>query len=401
MKPVNIFSPEFKRSPYASYAEMRQHAPVCRVLRPDGTPIWLITRYEDVMAVIKDPRFKKNFRSVLTPEELQHSPLFPEDAINLTHHMLSSDPPDHTRLRNLVSKAFSPRLVQELRPRIVALANQLIDTVLPRGHMDLIDDYAFELPITIIAELLGVPHQDRDRFRQWSNVMVGERTSPEAFSEIAAAGRAFAAYLTELFAVRRKEPRADLISALVQAEESGDQLSEIELLSTVFLLLVAGHETTVNLIGNGILALLTHPSELERLRREPSLLPQAVEEFLRFEGPVETSTARFPSEDVELNGVTIPRGNLVLVVLASANRDPEQFPEPERLDIGREDNRHVAFGHGLHYCLGAALARLEGQIAIGTLLERLPNLRLAVPVEQLTWRPGLLIRGLTNCPLTF
>jgi cytochrome P450 len=360
-----------------------------------------VTRYEDVMSIIKDPRFKKNFRSVLTADELATSQLYPEATMNLTHHMLSSDPPDHTRLRSLVSKAFSPRLVQALRPRIETLAVELLDAVIPQGRMDLIDDYAFPIPMTIIAELLGVPQEDRDRFRQWSNVLVGERSTATAQAEIMAAARGFADYLTQLFAARRSEPRADLVTALLQAEEAGDQLSASELLSTVFLLLVAGHETTVNLIGNGFLALLTHPAELERLRREPQLLPQAIEELLRFDGPVTTSTARFPSEDVQVAGVTIPRGALVLVVLGSANRDPAQFPDPDKLDLTRADNRHLAFGHGLHYCLGAALARLEGQIAIGTLLERLPSARLAVSVDQLQWRPGLLIRGLVNCPLEF
>jgi cytochrome P450 PksS len=401
MEPINPFTPAFKRSPYPGYAKMREEAPVLKVLRPGGPAIWLITRYDDVVSVLRDPRFKKDYRSVVEPEERAIWRALPPIEAALTRHMLASDPPDHTRMRNLVVKAFAPRLIAQQRERIQALADSLIDAVFSRGEMDLIDDYAFPLPITVIAELMGVPVADRDRFREWSSAVVTDRTAPGALEALAVAGKAFVAYLRDLFEERRKNPRADLITALVEAEEAGDRLDETELVSTVFLLLVAGHETTVNLIGNGMLALLTRPDELKRLRDEPALLVPAVEELLRFDGPVETSTFRFAAEAVELAGVTIPRGAPVLVVLGSANRDATRFSDADQLILDRRDNDHLAFGHGIHYCLGASLARLEGQIAIGTLLRRLPSLRLAVPVEELEWRPSLLIRGMVRCPVRF
>jgi cytochrome P450 PksS len=379
---------------------MREEAPVQRVPRPGGAALWLVTRYDDVVAVLRDPRFKKDFRN-LEPEELTSRPAQPTVWVALNRHMLASDPPDHTRLRNLVVKAFAPRLIAQQRDRIQALADSLIDAVLPRGEMDLIDDYAFPLPITVIAELMGVPVADRDRFRAWSSAVVTDRAEPGAWEAVEAAGQAFVAYLRDLFEERRRNPRPDLVTALVEAEEAGDRLDEDELVSTVFLLLVAGHETTVNLIGNGMLALLTHPEELQRLRDVPALIAPAVEELLRFDGPVETSTLRYAAETVEVAGVTIPRGAIVMVVLSSANRDAAHFADADQLKLERPDNDHLAFGHGIHYCLGASLARLEGQIAIGTLLRRLPSLRLAVPVEQLEWRQSVLIRGMVRCPLRF
>jgi cytochrome P450 PksS len=400
VEPIRPFSPAFKRSPFPGYATMREETPVLRVLRPGGAALWLVTRYDDVMAVLHDPRFKKDYRSVEREDAKGHLAA-PDIWAALSRHMLASDPPDHTRLRNLVVKAFAPRLIAQQRERIQALADSLIDAVLPRGEMDLIDDYAFPLPITVIAELLGVPAADRDRFRAWSGAVVTDRTAPGALEALMVAGQAFVTYLRDLFEERRRTPRPDLVTALVEAEEAGDRLDEAELISTVFLLLVAGHETTVNLIGNGMLALLTHPEELRRLRDDPALLAPAVEELLRFDGPVETSTLRFASEPVEVAGVTIPRGATVMVVLSSANRDAAHFADADRLVLERSDNDHLAFGHGIHYCLGASLARLEGQIAIGTLLRRLPSLRLAVPVEQLDWRQSVLIRGMVRCPLRF
>lgn len=397
---MNPFTPAFKRSPYPGYAKMREETPVHRVVRPGGPAIWLVTRYDDVITVLRDPRFKKDFRNV-DPEDAASRQALPPIAAALSRHMLASDPPDHTRMRNLVVKAFAPRLIAQQRERIQALADSLIDAVLPRGEMDLIDDYAFPLPITVIAELMGVPAADRDRFRAWSSAVVTDRTAPGALEALAVASQAFVAYLRDLFEERRRNPRPDLVTALVEAEEAGDRLDEDELLSTVFLLLVAGHETTVNLIGNGMLALLTRPEELRRLRDDPSLLAPAIEELLRFDGPVETSTFRFAAETVELAGVTIPRGAPVLVVLGSANRDAARFADADQLLLDRRDNDHLAFGHGIHYCLGASLARLEGQIAIGTLLRRLPSMRLAVPLEQLEWRQSLLIRGMVRCPVRF
>jgi cytochrome P450 len=305
-------------------------------------------------------------------------------------------------LRALVSKAFTPRLIERMRPRVQAIADGLLDAVQDRGGMDLIDGYAFPLPITVIAELLGVPAEDRNNFREWSDAAVSGNASQEYLEEILIPHmQAFTDYLRALFEEKHANPRDDLVSALVQAEEAGDKLSEDELLGMVFLLLVAGHETTVNLIGNGVLALLQHPDQLRKLKDDPSLIKPAVEELLRYDGPVETSTERFAREDVDMGRTVIPRGEMVLVVLAAADHDPERFSDPDNLDITRTDNRHLAFGKGVHHCLGAPLARMEGQIAISTLLRRMPNLRLKGSPESLSWRPGMILRGLRGLPVEF
>jgi cytochrome P450 len=316
--------------------------------------------------------------------------------------MLDTDPPDHTRLRALVSKAFTPRLVEGMRGRIQAIADALLDALEDKGDIDLIDEYAFPLPVTVIAELLGVPVEDRDKFRQWSDAAVSGNATKEYIEKILIPHmQAFTNYLRAMFEEKRRNPEDDLISALVRAEEAGDRLSEDELLGMVFLLLIAGHETTVNLIGNGVLALLEHPDQLQKLRNDPSFIKLAVEELLRYDGPVETSTERFAREDVAISKTKIPKGEMVLVVLAAADRDPERFPYPDTLDITRTDNKHLAFGKGIHHCLGASLARMEGQIAVGTLLRRMPNLRLKAPPKSLVWRPGLVLRGLKALPVEF
>ena len=399
---VDLFDPAFKADPYPTYSELRSSAPVHRVTLPDGRGVWLITRYEDVLAVFKDRRFVKNWRQVLTPEQLAQIPPIPEVMEPLTTNMLDTDPPDHERLRALVSKAFTPRLIEHMRPRVQEIADTLLDAVQARGEMDLIDDYAFPLPITVIAELLGVPAEDRHSFREWSNAAVSRDASLEYMEKILIPHmQAFTGYLRQMFEEKRKHPKDDLISALVRAEEAGDKLSEDELLGMVFLLLVAGHETTVNLIGNGVLALLQHPEQLEKLKADPSLIRPAVEELLRYDGPVETSTERFASEDVWIGETLIPRGEMVLVVIAAADRDPNRFPDPDALDITRSDNKHLAFGKGIHHCLGAPLARMEGQIALSTLLSRMPELRLKGSPELLSWRQGMVLRGLRALPVAF
>lgn len=394
----DLASPAFVADPYPTYARLREHAPIQRVRLPDGFAVWLVTRYDDVVAIFKDERFVKDYRNTLPPDQRAQFHSGPGVFAILNRHMLDRDPPDHTRLRALVSKAFTPRMIEQLRPRIQTIADDLLQAVQDQGQMDLIDAYAFPLPITVISEMLGVPLADRDTFRRWSNVLVGDSPDPAGQYE-AAVG--FTTYLRDLVNQRRRTPASDLISGLVQAEEQGDKLSEDELLAMLFLLLVAGHETTVNLIGNGTLALLQHPDQMQKLRDDPTLLKPAIEELLRYDGPVETSTFRFAREDVEIGGQTIRRGEPVLVVIAAANHDPAHFAAPDQLDVTRTDNRHVAFGHGIHFCLGAPLARMEGQIAIGTLLRRMPDLRLAVPADQLQWRPGLLIRGLQRLPVEF
>lgn len=397
---VNLLNPAFKANPHPTYAALRAVAPVHRVTLPDGQGVWLITRYDDVAAVLKDERFVKDWRNAKTPEQMAQMPRQAEVLVKLDRNMLKLDPPDHTRLRALVHKAFTPRLVAGLRDRMQAVAETLLDAVEAKGELDLISDYAFPLPIIVIAELLGVPVEDRDKFRAWSDMVV----SPTSYAEVektASAMLDFTAYLRLLFEARQAAPQDDLISALVLTEEAGDKLSEDELFAMVYLLLVAGHETTVNLIGNGVLALLQHPDQLARLKADSALIEPAIEELLRYDGPVETSTPRYAREDIALGGAVIPRGEMVFVVISSADRDPEQFPNPERLDITRDIRQHVAFGQGPHYCLGAPLARLEGQIAINTLLRRFPHLRLKAAPETLTWKPGLVLRGLHSLPLVF
>jgi cytochrome P450 len=399
---VDLFDPTFKANPYPTYAELRSEAPVYRAELPDGRGVWLVTRYDDVVAVLKDERFAKDWRSAMTPEQLAQIPPIPEVMKPLSENMLDKDPPDHERLRRLVSKAFTPRLIERMRPRVQDIADTLLDAVEDNGGMDLIDDYAFPLPITVIAELLGVPVEDRNRFREWSNAAVSGDTTQEYVEKILLPHmQAFIDYLRALFEEKRENPKDDLISALVLAEEAGDKLSEDELLAMVFLLLVAGHETTVNLIGNGTLALLQNPDQLQKLKDDPSLIKPAIEELLRYDGPVETSTERFAREDVAIGDTVIPKGEMVMVVIAAADHDPERFPEPNTLDIARADNKHLAFGKGIHHCLGAPLARMEGQIALGTLLRRMPDLRLKGSPESLTWRPGMVLRGLKGLPVEF
>ncbi|MCB0195075.1 MAG: cytochrome P450 [Anaerolineae bacterium] len=397
---VNLLDPAFKANPYPTYAALRSAAPVHRVTLPEGQSVWLITRYDDVVTVLKDDRFVKDWRNAKTPEQIVQIPHQAEVLAKLDHNLLKLDPPDHTRLRALVHKAFTPHLVAGLRDRIQTIADTLLDAVQAKGKLDLIADYAFPLPIIVIAELLGVPAEDRDKFRAWSDMAVST-TSYAEVEKTASAMLDFTAYLGVLFEARRAAPQDDLISALVLSEEVGDKLTEDELFAMVYLLLVAGHETTVNLIGNGTLALLQHPDQLARLKADPTLIESAIEELLRYDGPVETSTGRYASEDIAIGGAVIPRGEMVFVVIGSADHDPEQFPNPETLDIGRDIDRHVAFGMGPHYCLGAPLARLEGRIAINTLLRRLPNLRLEVAPETLSWKPGLVLRGLHTLPLIF
>lgn len=398
---LDMFSPEFQVNPYPGYARLRSEAPVHRVTLPDGQGMWLITRYDDVMSVLKDNRFVKDWRNAMNPEQVARMPPIPDVMKPLSQNMLDLDPPDHRRLRALVSKAFTPRLIETLRPRIQQIADDLLDAVEATGEMDLIDDYAFPLPITVIVELLGVPGEDRDKFRRWSDAAVSGDATQEYFQRITPDMMAFTSYLRAMSEEKRENPKDDLISALVQAEEAGDKLNEDELLAMVFLLLIAGHETTVNLIGNGTRALLQHREQLEKLENDPSLLKPAIEELLRYDGPVETSTSRFASEDIEIGGQVIPKGEMVLVVIAAADRDPERFSDPDTLNIAREENKHLAFGHGIRHCLGAPLARLEGRIAIGTLLRRMPNPLLKVPPEELIRRPGITLRGLRSLPVEF
>jgi cytochrome P450 len=381
----------FVQNPYAVYQRLRAEGPVSRVVMPGGFPVWVVTRYADARAALADPRLIKDWRT-LWPGNAA-----PDDGFaSLDTHMLSTDPPDHDRLRRLVTKAFTARRIEQLRPRVTEITTSLLDEMPAGGQVDLLEAFAFPLPITVICELLGVPDSDRADFRAWTQAIL---STGEAPAESGTAATEMAGYFTALVADKRAHPADDLLSALIDARDAGDGLSQRELLGMLFLLLVAGHETTVNLIGSGTLALLLSPGELARLRADSSLLPGAVEELLRYTSPVNHATIRFTAEAVEIGGTLIPAREAVLVALASANRDPDRYPAPDRLDIGRDAGGNLAFGHGIHYCLGAPLARIEGVIAFGALLSRFPGMTLAVPPESLRWRPSTLIRGLETLPV--
>lgn len=400
----DLYSDLFRAETYATFAEMREHDPVFCQPGIDGkTPIWFVTRHDDVVAVLlDDERFVRDPVLALSEEELvELSSGMPESMSFIDGHMLNKDGADHRRLRRLVTKAFTPKMVERLRPRIEEIADELIDAVENANEMDLIEEFAFPLPITVIAELLGIPVADRSRFREWSNAVVTPVIGPDAHAQFGALMDDFVAYLRVLFVRRRSEPGTDLISALLQAEDAGDTLSEEELFSMVVLLIVAGHETTVSLIGNCVLALLQHPEEQALLEREPEQMPTAIEELLRYDGPVERALNRWATTEVELGGQTIRRGDTVIVILGSADRDPSRFDDPDTLDLARADTKHVAFGRGSHYCLGAPLARVEAEIALTTLLRRLPGLRLAVDKDQLAWRPVPLFRSLAALPVAW
>ncbi len=400
----DLYSDDFRRATYETFARMRADDPVLCQPGIDGeTMLWFVTRHDDVVAVLLDDEtFVRDPALALDPQQLAAwSSGLPESFAFIEQHMLNRDGDDHRRLRRLVTKAFTPRMVEQLRPRIQQIADDLIDAVETRGEMDLVEEYAFPLPITVIAELLGIPAADRDRFRRWSNAIVTPALTPESVAEFGALMSEFVAYLRELFDRRRAEPSEDLVSALLQVRDGGDALSEQELFSMVVLLIVAGHETTVNLIANATLALLEHPDALARLRDDPSLVPVAIEECLRYDSPVERTLNRWVARDVEVGGHLLRRGDGLIAIVASANRDPDRFPEPDSLDLDREDTKHVAFGRGSHYCLGAPLARLEGEVAVSTLLRRLPDLRLAVPQDELTWRPVPLFRALASLPVAW
>ncbi|QWF82789.1 cytochrome P450 family protein [Amycolatopsis sp. CA-230715] len=390
---------EFLRDPHQLYERLRADVAVAPALLPHGLRVWIVSRYDDAKAALADPRLLKNSvrqqeLSARQAEETNSAPVITEF---LNSHMLNTDPPDHTRLRKLVNKAFTSRRVASLRPRMAEITERLLD-VMPTGEVvDLVDALAYPLPITVICELLGVPEGDRSDFRAWSATLLNTGVSDE---DLAAASTAMVSYIDALVAAKEKAPGEDLISALVEARESGDRLSADELRAMVFVLLVGGHETMVNLIGNGTLALLTNPAQLAALRDDPSLLPAAIEEFLRYEGPVNFATFRFTDEAVTIGGVTIPEGEFVVIALVSANRDATRFPDADTVDIGRSTAGHLAFGHGVHYCVGAHLARAQAEVAFGQLIARFPSMRLAVDPSELTWRHSTLMRGLESLPVT-
>ncbi|MFF1837792.1 cytochrome P450 [Streptomyces sp. NPDC058231] len=366
---------------------MRAGGPVHTIRTDDFERVWLIVGYEEGRAALADQRFSKDWRT-------SHRWLGNGDPINA--NMLEMDAPHHTRLRKLVAREFTARRIESLRPRVQRITDDLLDAMVPAGHGDLVDALAFPLPMTVICELIGVPDLDRQAFRRLSNDIVAPK-DPERDGE---AVRAMGAYLVELIEDKRCSPGDDLMSALIRArDEEGDGLSPDELVGMAFLLLVAGHETTVNLISNGVRALLAHPGQLAALRADLTLIDGAVEEMLRYDGPVETATFRFTRERVEIGNRVIPAGEAVLVALAGGDRDPARYPDPDRFDIRRDAQGHLAFGHGMHFCMGAPLARMEGRIAIRTLLERCPDLALDPADAELDWLPGMLIRGVRSLPV--
>lgn len=401
---MDLFSPEFKANPFPTYAALRQDQPIYGHDAPYGARIWYITRYEDVLAVLKDngDLFAKDPARVR-----EDAPLAKGGGRNvfrmINQNMLFADPPDHTRLRALVNLAFTPRRVEGFAPRMGVIAEGLL-AEMARGPRpwDLMTAYAFPLPITVIMEMLGIPTADQAQVHEWSKAIIAPGRYGISLKERKRRVRAFVAYLAAMFADRRAQPRDDLITALVEAEQAGDRLSEEELSSMVALLFVTGYETVVNLIGNGALALMQHPAQLRVLLADESEegWPTAVEELLRYDGPVETSTTRWARRDVVLHGREIKRGDVVRVVLSSANRDERQFACPHQLDLAREDvGGHLAFGRGVHYCLGAPLARLEGSIALRALFRRWPDLHTAVEPTQLRWNTGVIFRGLDALPV--
>jgi hypothetical protein len=392
----NPLTPEFHANPYPFYQRMRETDPVH--LSPLG--LWVLTRYDDCVTSLRDPRFGRDgFEAILAAQYGEES-----ETGRLPRSMLFRDPPDHTRLRALVNRAFTPRVIEGMRGQIQAVVDRLLDQVERRGHMDVIGDLAYPLPVTVICDMLGVPMGDHEQMRDWSSEIIRSLDaigipSDDSVVERGRVGRrGIADYFRALLPERRQHPRADLLSSLIAVEEQGDRLTEGELLATCVLLFIAGHETTVNLIGNGLLALLRHPAELERLRAAPGLIGSAVEELLRFDSPVQR-TARITNAEVEVGGKTLPAGAFVVTAIGAANRDPRHFPDPDRLDIGRTENRHIAFGFGIHFCLGAPLARVEGQLALGALMQRMPKLRLAGP--DLEWRESSTLRGLKALPVEF
>lgn len=392
---------EVKRNPYPFFSLLRETEPLYRFTLPNGLCAWMVTRYDDALAILKDPLFCKDARKVFPADVLLQ--LLPESLHIFERHLLFSDAPAHTRLRNLVASAFARSAIEQLRPRIQQFAHELIDNVQQQGWMEVMNDFAFPLPLMVIAELLGVPQKDLTHIRHWMSVLLSRASDLFMETDVAfpAEIQAMTSYLSTLIAHKREQPAADVISSLVQAEEAGEKLSEEELTAMVYILIVAGYETTANLIGNAILVLLSHPEQMLLLRCNPAALKPAVEEILRYTAPVATTTQRWCSEEKEIRGQLLQKGDLVFISLIAANTDPLHFHQPEQFDILRQNQSHLAFGKGIHSCLGASLARLEGQIALETLLSRLPNLHLGTRPERLTWRPHLMLRGLNSLPVLF
>ncbi len=393
---------DFMQHSFELFARLRAEGPAREVVMPHGAKVWIVTRYHDVRALLTDPRISKDGRrmnemfarhSGQVVDEESADPGFDDD---LSAHMMNSDPPRHTRLRTLVSKAFTSRRMEDLRPRIEQVTEDLLDAMADQREVDLISAFAMHLPVTIIFDLLGIPLQDRDAFREWATKLVGAGHDPE---DVAEASRQLIEYANALIDSKRAHPDEALVSALVRVTEDGDRLTQSELVAMIFLLVIAGSETPVNQIGSAVYHLLTNPSELAKLRADPSLMPMAVEELLRYDGGVGTASFRFTAADIPVGGVVIPAGEMVVLSLNSADRDSAHFPDPDRLDLNRDPRGALAFGHGIHYCIGAPLAKLVLQIGLSGLITRYPDLRLATEPQLLRWKNSTLVHGLVELPV--
>jgi cytochrome P450 len=388
--------------PFPLFSEVRKLGAVHSVTLADGHRAWLVVGFEEAMAALNDPRLSKDMHAALVTGGAVVAEGLPGP--DFARHMLTVDPPDHTRLRRLVSAAFSPTRVAALRPHVEAITDDLLDEIAalePSQPVDLVRAFAFPLPFTVICELLGVPEERRSEFGRNFTKLLVPTTTPAAYAGAKEASDAVVAALEDLVQAKQGCPGDDLVSALISARDGDERLDGRELLSTIFQLIVAGHDTTSSLIGNGVVALLRNPAQLDELRRDPSKLPAAIEELLRFDAPVPHSTFRYTIEPLRIADVEIPAGEQVIICLAAANRDDGRFAKSESLDFDRPPQRHLAFGHGIHHCLGAPLARMEGHVALGSLLRRFPHLALAVPSEELRWGhgDGLVLRGLTELPV--
>jgi len=388
--------------PFPLFAQVRELGAVHRVTLMDGHDAWLIVRYDAARTSLNDQRFSKDMRAALATGCDVVAEGLPGPAF--ARHMLNVDQPDHSRLRRLVSAAFTPHRVEAMRPHIQTIVDDLLDEVAAHDAdtpVDLVAAFAFPLPFTVICELLGVPEEDRDLLGRTLNALLAPTPTEAGDARAKHASDVVARMLNELVETKQRAPGDDLVSALIAARDGEDRLDQTELLSTIFQLIVAGHDTTTSLIGNSVVALCRHPDAFARLRANPDKIPAAIEEVLRYDSPVPHATFRYATEPVEITGTTIPAGDQVIIALAAANRDPDRYPTADALDIDRADHHHLAFGHGIHFCLGAALARMEAHLALGTLMHRFPELRLAASTEELHWAhgDGLVLRGLTDLPV--
>lgn len=397
--PINLTGQDFLNNTHQQFAWLRREAPVYHARLNRWQRAYIISRYHDIQAIMKDPRFIKD-PNTASGKGNNMMKWVPKTFQILMKNMLNSDEPNHRRLRNLIHKAFTPRMIRQLAPRIENIAQDLLQEAKKAGEFDLVEAFALPLPLTVIAEMIGIPPEDRHQFRYWTERIVMNPTPINLMRAIPAV-KHFLDYIRQLAAKRAIDPKEDLLTALVQAEHEGDSFTEDELLAMVFLLLLAGHETTVNLITNGTLALIQHPDQLALLREKPELMETAVEEFLRYDGPLYTTEMSFAKEAITLHNVTMPAGSLILPALLSGNRDEAAFENPDTFDITRTPNRHLAFGQGIHYCLGAPLARLEAKIAFCALLEHSQNLRLTVPASTLEYKRVPLIHSLKTLPVAF